>query len=165
MFFSLNAWALGQQKTRSARGPKSKPFFARLEVAKSTGSPPASMVHTLPLSTHICPPFPHGRLPLQPLQVQFREYFTPQRSIFETNPEACFAPGLCPPPFPHYHVHLQPLQPQFPEYFTPHRNIFETDDIFWFVWRFLKIHVLLLWWCFRQHNGTRCDHTVKSNRS
>ena len=43
------------------------------------------------------PPFPQDHLHLQPLQPHFPEYFSPQRSMFETNPETCFVHDLCPP--------------------------------------------------------------------
>ena len=89
--------------------------------AKSTGSPPASMVHTLPLSTHIIyPPFPHGHLPLQPLQPQFPENVTPQPSMFETNPETCFLQGLCPSLPSSFHPHLRPRPVSLPSRFHPH---------------------------------------------
>ena len=55
------------------------------------------MLRTRPLSTHDYPPFPQDHLHLQPLQPQFPEHFSPQRSMFETNPETCFAHDLCPP--------------------------------------------------------------------
>ena len=88
------------------------------------------MLRPWPLSTHNYPPFPQDHLHLQPLQPQFPEYFSPQRSMFETNPETCFAHDLCPPtypPFPQEHLHLQPLQHQFPEYLSPQRSMFETN--------------------------------------
>ena len=55
------------------------------------------MLRTRPLSTHDYPHFPQDHLHLQPLQPQFPEYFSPQRSMFETNPETCFVHDLCPP--------------------------------------------------------------------
>ena len=39
----------------------------------------------------------HMYIRKQPLQPQFLEYFSPQRSMLETNPETCFVHDLCPP--------------------------------------------------------------------
>ena len=88
------------------------------------------MLRTRDLSTHNYPPFPQDHLHLQPLQPQFPKKFSPQRSMFETNPETCFVQPLSThnyPPFPQDHLHLQPLQPQFLEYFNPQRSMFETN--------------------------------------
>ena len=54
------------------------------------------MLRTRPLSTHNYPPFPQDHLHLQPLQPKFPEYFSRQRSMFETN-QTCFVHDLCPP--------------------------------------------------------------------
>ena len=55
------------------------------------------MLRIRPLPTHDYPHFSQDHLHLQPLQPQFLEYFSPQRSMFETNPETCFVHDLCPP--------------------------------------------------------------------
>ena len=66
-------------------------------TTKHVWDSPWNMLRTRPVSTHNYPPFPQDHLHLQPLQPQFPEYFSPQRSMFETNPETCFVHGLCPP--------------------------------------------------------------------
>ena len=64
--------------TRWAREPKSNTFFLQSVWLKLTAE--------------------YGwQQRKQPLQPHFLEYFSPQRSMFETNPETCFVHDLCPP--------------------------------------------------------------------
>ena len=54
------------------------------------------MLRARPLSTHL-PPFPPGSSPSATPSTSISENFSPQRSMFETNPETCFVNDLCPP--------------------------------------------------------------------
>ena len=63
-----------------------------------------------------------------PFNANFFEYFKPQRSMFETNPETCFVHDLCPPfDSPTIMSICNPFSFNFPEYFIPQRSMFQTN--------------------------------------
>ena len=149
----------GQQETRSARGPESKPFFLLLASSKVDWHPSGIITarnfpNFLNISPHNKPSlrlalkhasYPKSVHPLSPTVMSICSSFNLNFLNMSPHNETSLRLALkhasypkseiCPPPFPHCHVHLQLLQPQFPEYVTPQQSMFETNPEKCFSWR------------------------------